>query len=81
MTNLMSAVYALSTLQESVHGFVGLRHLILGEGFLQGKERVRHFLLRGVLVLQQALQIFQGPRFGLVGMFELLAAHGLMHLP
>jgi hypothetical protein len=27
MTNLMSAVYALSTLQESVHGFVGLRQL------------------------------------------------------
>ena len=70
-----------SGIGQSFDGFMGLRELFVGNGVFQGKERIHHFLFRGMPLIQHPPQIFHRAGVWPVGILQLLAAHSLMYLP
>ena len=66
---------------QRLDGFMGLRHLILGQCTLQRKERVQTFLFGRLVIGQYALEKFHRLFARRIGMGKLLFPHGRVDFP
>ena len=60
---------------QCLDGFVSLRELFVGDGVFKRKERIHHFLFRGMPFFQNTVQIFHGAGVRPARILQLLAAH------
>ena len=67
-----------SGIGQRLDAFMSQRGLLFCQSALQGKQRFQHFHTGGVLLIEQAVQMFDGLGLGIIGMSELFLPHVLM---